>query len=164
MNMMPDNTYGTLKAKAILIAVTLPLVLSSVWAQAPSAPALPDCNASGPLRYVCGLAGPEDLAAVPQTKWLLASAMQGEGGLYLIDTTQAQSTGSKIFPAAGAETRKFSARPPHPACRLLRSQYRSATSCGWVHSAAIDSSATRLPRANKLADHESHGVTLPRFR
>ena len=96
-------TYDALKVRAILIAVTLPCVLSRVSAQAPSAPALPDCNASGPVRYVCGLAGPEDLAAVPQTRWLIASAMQGEGGLYLIDTTQAQATGSKIFPAAGAE-------------------------------------------------------------
>jgi hypothetical protein len=62
---------------------------------------LPDCNAAGSPRYICGLAGPEDLATVPQTKWLIASAMQGEGGLYLIDTTQA--TASRIFPAPGAE-------------------------------------------------------------
>ena len=38
---------------------------------------------------------------MPQTKWLIASAMSGAGGLYLIDTTQA--TASRIFPAAGAE-------------------------------------------------------------
>jgi hypothetical protein len=102
------HTYHELKAKTIqelrlpLIAVTLLLFLSSVSAQAPPSPPS-DCSPSGAIRYVCGLAGPEDLAAVPQTKWLIASAMSGEGGLYLIDTTQAQATGSRIFPAAGAE-------------------------------------------------------------
>jgi hypothetical protein len=109
MKMMP-YTYDALKHKAIqelrvivrwrLIAVTLPLLLSSVSAQAPSSPPS-DCNPSGAIRYVCGLAGPEDLASLPNTKWLIASAMSGEGGLYLIDTTQASA--SRIFPAAGAE-------------------------------------------------------------
>jgi hypothetical protein len=94
------KTYTFDALKAILIAVSLPLLLSSVSAQGPpSAPA--DCNPSGAIRYVCGLAGPEDLAALPRTKWLIASAMSGEGGLYLIDTVQA--TSSRIFPAAGAE-------------------------------------------------------------
>jgi hypothetical protein len=95
-----------------LIVASFPLLLSSVSAQAPSAPALPDCNASGPVRYICGLAGPEDLAAVPQTKWLIVSAMSGEGGLYALDTTQ--PTASRIFPAAGAERfdrKEYSACP-----------------------------------------------------
>jgi hypothetical protein len=83
-----------------LIAVALLLLLSGVSAQAPLSPPS-DCNPSGAIRYVCGLAGPEDLAALPRTKWLIASAMSGEGGLYLIDTTQARA--SRIFPAAGAE-------------------------------------------------------------
>ena len=94
-------TYSALKHKATLVVVSFPLLLSSVSAQAPSAPALPDCNASGSPQYICGLNGPEDLALVPQTKWLIVSAMSGEGGLYAIDTTQA--TVSRIFPAAGAE-------------------------------------------------------------
>jgi hypothetical protein len=91
-------TYHESHVRLPLIALPLLLLVSSVSAQAPTPP---DCSASGPVRYVCGLAGPEDLAVVPQTKWLIASAMSGAGGLYLIDTTQA--TASRIFPAAGAE-------------------------------------------------------------
>jgi hypothetical protein len=86
-----------------LIVASFPLLLSSVSAQAPSPPTLPDCNAAGSPRYICGLAGPEDLATVPQTKWLIVSAMSGEGGLYAIDTTQ--PTVSRIFPAASAAER-----------------------------------------------------------
>jgi hypothetical protein len=92
-----------LRVRFPLTFVALFLGLSSVSAQAPTAPALADCNASGPIKYVCGLSGPEDVVAVPQTKWLIASAMSGEGGLYLIDTTQA--TTSRIFPGAGAVDR-----------------------------------------------------------
>ncbi len=91
-----------MRASLISLGVlALPLLLSSVSAQAPTPPVLPDCNASGSPRYICGLNGPEDLAPVPQTKWLIVSAMSGEGGLYAIDTTQASV--SRIFPAAGAE-------------------------------------------------------------
>ncbi len=86
-----------------LIGLALLLGLSSVSAQAPTAPALPDCNASGPVRYICGLNGPEDLAAVPKTNWVIASAMSGEGGLYLIDSKTAAV--SRIFPAADTADR-----------------------------------------------------------
>jgi hypothetical protein len=100
---MMRYTYDALKEKAILIAVTFPLFISSVSAQAPTPPTLPDCNASGPVRYICGLNGPEDLAAVPKSNWVIASAMSGEGGLYLIDTKAAAV--SRIFPTAGAADR-----------------------------------------------------------
>jgi hypothetical protein len=97
--MMP---YLVSHVRLPLIAVTLPLLLSSVSAQAPPLPP-PDCNPSGPVRYVCGLNGPEDLAAVPKTNWVIASAISGEGGLYLIDNKTAAV--SQIFPAAGAAER-----------------------------------------------------------
>jgi hypothetical protein len=93
-------TYHNSRVRLPLIAVALLLLLSSVSAQAPPSPP-PDCSPSGGTKYVCGLAGPEDLAPLPRTKWLIASAMSGEGGLYLIDTTQARAL--RIFPAAGAE-------------------------------------------------------------
>src|SRR5580704_14479292 len=102
MKMMP-YTYDALKEKAILIAVSLLLLISSVSAQAPTPPTLPDCNASGPVRYICGLNGPEDLAALPKSNWVIASAMSGEGGLDLIDTKTAAV--SRIFPATGAVDR-----------------------------------------------------------
>jgi hypothetical protein len=96
-------TYHRSRVRLPLIGLALLLGLSSVSAQAPTPPARPACDASGPIKYVCGLAGPEDLVAVPQTKWLIASAMSGEGGLYLVDTTQA--TTSRIFPTASASDR-----------------------------------------------------------
>ena len=48
-----------------LVAVVLVLLLSGIWAQSPTPPALPDCNATESSRYICGLNGPEDLALVP---------------------------------------------------------------------------------------------------
>jgi hypothetical protein len=111
------HTYHELKEKPIqelrlpLIAVTLLLFLSSVSAQAPPSPPS-DCSPSGGIRYVCGLNGPEDLAALPLTNGVIASAMSGEGGLYLIDTRNAAV--SRIFPAAGA-TERFD-RKEYGAC------------------------------------------------
>ena len=95
--------YRESRVRLPLIAMALLLLLASVSTQAPTSPALPDCNASGPVRYICGLNGPEDLAAVPKTNWVIASAMSGEGGLYLIDTKTAAV--SRIFPGAGAVDR-----------------------------------------------------------
>src|SRR5438094_492932 len=88
-------------AASTIIAICV--ALSIVSAQPPTPPALPDCNASAPVKYVCGLNGPEDLAAVPKTNWVIASAMSGEGGLYLIDSKSAAV--SRIFPAAAAADR-----------------------------------------------------------
>ena len=58
------------------------------------------CDPAGPVKFVCGQAGPEDLVAVPDTRWLIASAFGGDGGLFLIDTRAASST--KLFPSATA--------------------------------------------------------------
>ena len=72
--------YHELRVRLPLIALALLLGLSSVLAQAPTPPALPDCNASGPVRYICGLNGPEDLAAVPKTNWVIASPVDATKG------------------------------------------------------------------------------------
>jgi len=55
------------------------------------------------VRFVCGPAGPEDRVAIPKTRWLVSSAIAGEGGLYLIDTSA--GTATKMFPASGAGER-----------------------------------------------------------
>lgn len=72
------------------------LVASVVWSaslsgQAPATP-VASCAPVGPVKFVCGQAGPEDLVAVPNTRWLIASAFGGDGGLFLIDTRAASST------------------------------------------------------------------------
>lgn len=43
-----------------------------------------DCAPHAGLRFICGIAAPEDLVAVPQSTWVLASSYSG-GGLFLID-------------------------------------------------------------------------------
>ena len=55
------------------------------------------------MKFVCGQSGPEDLVAVPNSRWLIASAYGGDGGLYLIDTRAASST--KIYPSAASAVR-----------------------------------------------------------
>ena len=44
------------------------------------------CKPSGGLEFVCGLKNPEDLVAVPGTKWILASGMAAGVGITLIDS------------------------------------------------------------------------------
>jgi hypothetical protein len=44
------------------------------------------CVSSVGLNFVCGLQAPEDLVRVPNTKWLIASALRSGSGLHLIDT------------------------------------------------------------------------------
>ena len=70
-------------------------------AQAPELP--PSCGPIGDLRFVCGPDGPEDLVAVPRTRWLVSSAIAGAGGIYVIDT--AKSTTTRVFPTATSAER-----------------------------------------------------------
>jgi hypothetical protein len=83
------------------IALAVLFLLAVTSAQAPPPPV--GCNPSGGIRFVCGQSGPEDLVLVPRTPWLVASALAGEGGLYLIDTGRGSST--KIFPGVGTAER-----------------------------------------------------------
>jgi hypothetical protein len=75
-------------------------LISLLFAQPPQPPS---CAPNGDIKYVCGLAGPEDLVALPNSPWLVASAMSGEGGLYVIHTTN--GTASRIYPTANAAER-----------------------------------------------------------
>ena len=79
------------------------IIVSLIWLLFAQAPQPPSCAANGNVKYLCGLAGPEDLAVVPNSPWLVASAMAGEGGLYLIDTVH--GTVSRIYPASNTVDR-----------------------------------------------------------
>ena len=46
----------------------------------------PDCSPSGDYAFVCGIRNAEDLVRVPGTKWIIASGMDVDGALYLIDS------------------------------------------------------------------------------
>jgi hypothetical protein len=44
------------------------------------------CAPAGELAFVCGAEKPEDLAAIPGTRWLIASGFSSGAGLKLVDT------------------------------------------------------------------------------
>ena len=77
--------------------------------QAPAAPveAVEGCAPTDDLSFICGMASPEDLVLVPDTRWLIASGMQAGSGLYAIDTTAKTAT---PLLAGGLETRADAAR------------------------------------------------------
>jgi hypothetical protein len=59
-----------------------------------------ECTAEGPVGYLCGVRRAEDMVAIPQTQWIVASGLsQGSepGALFLIDRLQKTSTA--LFPS-----------------------------------------------------------------
>ncbi|MEG3125482.1 hypothetical protein [Sphingomonas sp. GB1N7] len=56
-----------------------------------AAPAAPCPNGTA-LSYVCGTAHPEDIVAIPGTRWMIASGFAQGAGLKLVDTTNRQAT------------------------------------------------------------------------
>ena len=91
------------------------LVLASCWiicaAAAAPDPAPPGCAPDGTLRFVCGPKNAEDLVQVGDSRWLLASGMDGQligsesarGRLYLINHESKQW--QEAFPGASPEFR-----------------------------------------------------------
>src|SRR5262245_51472008 len=96
---------------AACLLASLSVSCGSAPAPAPAPAAAPapapspqaSCDPIGALRFVCGPDGPEDLVAVPRTPWLISSAYNGAGGIYVVDT--ATNTSTKLFPAATAAER-----------------------------------------------------------
>jgi hypothetical protein len=66
--------------KRILVVAILAIAVPRVVAQ--NAP----CAASGGLTFICGVANPEDLVLVPNSRWMVASGMAPGSGLHLVDT------------------------------------------------------------------------------
>jgi hypothetical protein len=92
MNAIVRPSVITLGIVALAIGVP-----SQIRAQAPS------CEPVGQIRFVCGQDGPEDLVAVPNSAWLIASAYGASGGLFAINTKEATST--RLFPSPTATDR-----------------------------------------------------------
>ncbi len=71
------------------------------------------CAPSGGLTFICGVANPEDLVLVPNTRWLVASGMAPGSGLHLVDTRA--KTVKSLYAAGAANTRpdktKYAACP-----------------------------------------------------
>ncbi len=111
MNMAPTSVWrraawparAAIATVAGIAAVAGVAVAPAARAQAPTpTPGPASCDPRGPVKFVCGLNGPEDLAQVPGTRWLIASSFAGDG-LALVDTRTAAVT--QLFPSAAATER-----------------------------------------------------------
>jgi hypothetical protein len=61
------------------------------------------CDAIGNIRFICDQFGPEDLAAVPGTEWVLASGTAANGAIRLINLRDKTTT--VLFPSATSKAR-----------------------------------------------------------
>src|ERR1700761_6172448 len=90
--------------KLELIAGLLALLPFAAVAQQPAGVPHPgtehpaSCAPSMGLHYVCGLDEPEDLLQVGSSKWVIASGMGTQGGIFLIDTEA--KTAKRFFTGA----------------------------------------------------------------
>ena len=76
-------------------ACPVPLAATFFLAALP-APSGAQCDPDGDVQFVCGPANPEDLAAVPESPWVIVSSMADPGQLYATDTRDLASR--PIFP------------------------------------------------------------------
>ena len=58
------------------------------------------CEAIGNVRFICDQLGPEDLAIVPGSEWVLSSGMVANGAIRLINLRDKSTT--VLFPSAAA--------------------------------------------------------------
>src|ERR1700674_5550287 len=79
------------------IVITLSLVGGSVEAKAAG------CEAIGNVRFICDQVGPEDLARVPGSDWVLSSGMAANGAIRLINVRDRTTTA--LFPTATPKER-----------------------------------------------------------
>jgi hypothetical protein len=79
------------------IVITLSLVGGGVEVRAAG------CDAIGNVRFICDQLGPEDLAAVPGSEWVLSSGMAANGAIRLINLRDKSTT--VLFPSATSKDR-----------------------------------------------------------
>ncbi|MBT5483753.1 MAG: hypothetical protein HOK55_03425 [Gammaproteobacteria bacterium] len=72
------------KLKKIFLLSMLISVSPSIWAQA-------TCDPAGDVEFICGLMNAEDLVQVPESDWIISSAMIPNTGFYLIDANTGAS-------------------------------------------------------------------------
>jgi hypothetical protein len=85
----------------VLTALTLAVTFVPFVGTVPSKAA--GCEAAGNMRFVCDQAGPEDLAVVPGSQWVISSGMTANGAIRLINLRD--RTTSVLFPSAAAKER-----------------------------------------------------------
>ncbi|HLK46699.1 MAG TPA: hypothetical protein VKT49_01115 [Bryobacteraceae bacterium] len=77
------------------IVITLSLFGATVEARAAG------CDAIGNVRFLCDQLGPEDLAVVPGSEWVLSSGMVANGAIRLINLRDQSTT--LLFPSAASK-------------------------------------------------------------
>lgn len=86
-----------MKARMLLMS------LAAVCLLALPVPGAAQCDPDGGVEFVCGPVNPEDLAAVPESPWVVVSSMADEGRLYATDARD--GTSRPIYPAATSAPR-----------------------------------------------------------
>jgi len=82
-----------------LVCVAIYASLSAGGAQTPAS----GCAPAGGLNFICGVHNAEDLAVVPNTRWMVASGMAPGSGLHVVDT-QAKTV-RNVYAAGTANAR-----------------------------------------------------------
>ena len=82
-----------------LLGVSVTLTLS-LGLTGPSAAA---CEAVGEVQFICDVIGPEDLAIVPESDWVIASGNQEGGRIHLVSVRDKTTT--VLFPTAARNER-----------------------------------------------------------
>jgi hypothetical protein len=62
-------------------------LLSMLFLLSPSSWAQTDCESAGDVEFICGPANAEDLVQVPDSNWIISSAMTANTGFYLVNAT-----------------------------------------------------------------------------
>ena len=86
-------------------------LLTLAWPGIAAQPGVASCPPSGNLKFLCGIQAPEDLAALPGGRWIIASGMHLGSGLHLIDGTTKRW--ERWIAPAGAK-----ARAPFDQCKV----------------------------------------------
>jgi hypothetical protein len=114
---MPVRSLMMLAAATALWVATAPAAPAApAAAAATAAPAASAaCEPEGGLSFLCGPKRPEDLAALPGGRWLVASGMWEHAGLHLVDV-RTHAWRRWIAPAEAKPARAFPAcaAPPEP--------------------------------------------------
>jgi len=75
------------------------LILSAVLVLGSAGPSAAACEPVGEIRFICGVIGPEDLAIVPGSEWIIASGNQEGGRIQLVSVRDKTTT--VLVPDAG---------------------------------------------------------------
>jgi len=72
------------------------LLVGALFLQGAAGQNSAECDPDGNVQFLCGPVSPEDLIAIPQSPWVIASGMEDDGYLYLVDVRDHAST--TLFP------------------------------------------------------------------